>query len=59
MSQPAPQSTFANSNGTLRMLLHLPNFIRLYSRLWRDPRVSWLPKALLVGRLMYFIITVD
>ncbi len=41
------------------MLLHLPNFARLYWRLFRDPRVSILPKALLVLTLVYVISPFD
>ena len=41
------------------MLLHLPNFARLYWRLFRDRRVSILPKALLVLALLYVISPLD
>ena len=41
------------------MLRHLPNFARLYWRLFRDPRVSILPKALLVLTLVYVISPFD
>ena len=41
------------------MLLHLPNFARLYWRLFRDRRVSILPKALLVLTLVYVISPFD
>lgn len=41
------------------MLRHLPNFMRLYWRLFRDPRVSILPKALLVLTLVYVISPFD
>ena len=41
------------------MLLHLPNFARLYWRLFRDRRVPILPKALLVLTLVYVISPVD
>ena len=41
------------------MLLHLPNFARLYWRLFRDRRVSILPKALLVLTLAYVISPFD
>jgi uncharacterized membrane protein YkvA (DUF1232 family) len=42
-----------------QVLLHLPNFARLYWRLFRDPRVSVLPKALLVVTLVYVISPLD
>ncbi len=41
------------------MLRHLPNFARLYWRLFRDRRVSILPKALLVLTLAYVISPFD
>jgi uncharacterized membrane protein YkvA (DUF1232 family) len=41
------------------VLLHLPNFARLYWRLFRDPRVSILPKALLVLTVLYVISPLD
>jgi uncharacterized membrane protein YkvA (DUF1232 family) len=43
----------------LQVLRHLPNFMRLYWRLFRDPRVSILPKALLVLTLVYVISPFD
>src|SRR5215813_11616265 len=42
-----------------QVLLHLPNFARLYWRLFRDRRVSILPKALLVLALVYAISPFD
>lgn len=59
MTQPPERPSFATGGGALRMLLHLPNFIRLYSRLWRDPRVSLIPKAVLAAGIAYFIIPTD
>ena len=41
------------------MLRHLPNFARLYWRLFRDRRVSMLPKALLVLTFAYVISPID
>ena len=41
------------------MLRHLPNFARLYWRLFRDRRVSILPKALLVLTLVYVLSPFD
>src|SRR5262245_29318629 len=43
----------------LQVLRHLPNFVRLYWRLFRDRRVSILPKALLVLTLVYVISPFD
>jgi uncharacterized membrane protein YkvA (DUF1232 family) len=39
----------------LEILTNLPNFVRLYWRLFRDRRVSSLAKALLVVTLAYVI----
>ncbi|MEA3401191.1 MAG: DUF1232 domain-containing protein [Armatimonadota bacterium] len=44
---------------TLRMLVHLPNFAKLYVRLFQDKRVSWLPKAVLVLGLAYVALPSD
>jgi uncharacterized membrane protein YkvA (DUF1232 family) len=43
----------------LQVLLHLPDFARLYWRLFRDRRVSILAKALLVLALVYAISPFD
>ena len=43
----------------LRFLLNLPNFVRLYWRLFKDARVSLWPKALLVLSLLYVVSPVD
>ena len=47
------------TRATLDFLLHLPNVLRLYWRLFRDPRVAPWPKALLVGALAYMILPFD
>jgi uncharacterized membrane protein YkvA (DUF1232 family) len=46
---------FLFTGKALRVLLHLPDFARLYWRLFRDSRVSLLPKALLVLSLAYLV----
>lgn len=43
----------------LRLIRHLPNFVRLYWRLFRDRRVSIWPKALLLVSLLYLVSPVD
>ena len=43
----------------LRFLRHLPNFVRLYWRLFQDRRVSIWPKALLVIAALYVISPLD
>ena len=42
-----------------QILRHLPNFARLYWRLFRDRRVPILPKALLVLTLVYVVSPFD
>ena len=46
---------FLFTGKALRVLLHLPSFVRLYWRLFRDSRVSILPKFLLVLTLLYLV----
>ena len=46
---------FLFTGKALRVLLHLPDFFRLYWRLFKDRRVPLLAKALLVSSLAYFI----
>jgi uncharacterized membrane protein YkvA (DUF1232 family) len=41
------------------VIRHLPNFARLYWRLFRDRRVPILPKALLVLTLVYVVSPFD
>jgi uncharacterized membrane protein YkvA (DUF1232 family) len=43
----------------LDIVLHLPNFVRLYWRLFRDRRVSIWPKAMLVAAVAYVILPFD
>lgn len=43
----------------VRFLIHLPNFVKLYWRLFRDPRVSLFPKALLVAAVAYALSPLD
>ena len=43
----------------LRFLRSLPQFVRLYWRLFRDYRVSVWPKALLVIALLYVVSPID
>jgi len=43
----------------LQVLRHLPSFARLYWRLFRDRRVSLLPKVLLVLTLVYVVSPLD
>ena len=43
----------------LQFLLHLPNFLKLFSRLVRDPRVALRSKLVPLGVLGYLILPVD
>ncbi len=59
MPTPPSMGFKPGSMNTLRLLAHLPNFIKLYVRLFQDKRVSWLPKAVLAAGVLYFIVPVD
>ena len=43
----------------LQFLRHLPHFVRLYWRLFRDQRVSIWPKMLLVLAALYVVSPID
>jgi uncharacterized membrane protein YkvA (DUF1232 family) len=43
----------------LRMLWHLPNFVKLYWRLFTDRRVPLHAKAILVGAALYVLDPID
>jgi uncharacterized membrane protein YkvA (DUF1232 family) len=53
------ESTWAARARVMEVLFHLPSFVRLYWRLFRDARVSIWPKALLVAALGYVILPFD
>jgi uncharacterized membrane protein YkvA (DUF1232 family) len=55
----SPWPAVGNSMRWLRFVRHLPNFVRLYWRLFCDARVSIWPKALLVVSVLYLISPVD
>jgi len=42
-----------------RFILHLPNFFKLYWRLFTDRRVSLLPKIVLVLGVAYLLVPTD
>lgn len=44
---------------TMHYLIHAPNFIRLFWRLLRDPRVSVLAKLPLLIGVVYFVAPLD
>jgi uncharacterized membrane protein YkvA (DUF1232 family) len=43
----------------LRVLWHLPSFVRLYWRLYRDPRVPFAAKAGLTAAVVYLLSPID
>ncbi len=43
----------------LGFLQHLPNFVRLFTRLLRDPRVSWGPRLMFLASLVYAVSPLD
>lgn len=45
--------------GFFQLITHLSSFLKLFSRLAKDPRVSLSPKLLLVGILAYVILPTD
>jgi len=45
--------------GFFQLLTHLPSFVKLFSRLIKDPRVSASPKLVLAGILAYVILPTD
>jgi uncharacterized membrane protein YkvA (DUF1232 family) len=45
--------------GLAKFLWHLPNFARLYWRLWKDSRVSWFARAVLVVAAIYIVSPLD
>jgi len=45
--------------GFFQLITHLPSFLKLFSRLIKDPRVSLTTKLLLVGSLVYVIVPTD
>jgi uncharacterized membrane protein YkvA (DUF1232 family) len=55
----ATYSTIEIGQKTLTFLRHLPNFVRLYWRLFRDPRVSLLAKGVLIAAATYLALPVD
>ena len=44
---------------TAKLLMHLPNFVKLYTRLFGDKRVSSIAKALPILGIAYFLIPFD
>lgn len=59
MRSPGPLPRFLFTGKALRILLHLPSFVRLYWRLFCDSRVPILAKMLLVLTLLYLVWPID
>ncbi len=49
----------SNPLSIARFILHLPNFFKLYWRLFTDRRVSLLPKIILVLGVAYLVVPTD
>jgi uncharacterized membrane protein YkvA (DUF1232 family) len=54
-----PSVLYAYGARGIEVLRHLPHFVRLYWRLFRDRRVSIWPKALLVVGVLYVLSPLD
>ncbi len=48
-----------NPRQAFALVFHLPKLLRLYARLFRDPRVPWHLKLMLVFALIYLLSPVD
>jgi uncharacterized membrane protein YkvA (DUF1232 family) len=53
------EATWATRARVLEAVVHLPSFVRLHWRLFRDSRVSIWPKAMLAGALAYVVLPFD
>jgi uncharacterized membrane protein YkvA (DUF1232 family) len=42
-----------------QLLVHLPSFLKLFSRLVQDPRVNLAPKLVVLGALAYVVLPTD
>ncbi len=42
-----------------QLLAHLPSFLKLFSRLVKDPRVNLAPKLVVLGVLAYVVLPTD
>jgi uncharacterized membrane protein YkvA (DUF1232 family) len=55
---PTP-STSLSTWQLIRLVWHLPNFVKLYWRLFKDRRVSLRAKAILVAAALYVLSPID
>jgi uncharacterized membrane protein YkvA (DUF1232 family) len=42
-----------------QLLVHLPSFLKLFSRLVKDPRINLAPKLVVLGALAYVVLPID
>jgi uncharacterized membrane protein YkvA (DUF1232 family) len=42
-----------------QLLVHLPSFLKLFSRLVKDPRINLAPKLVVLGALAYVVLPTD
>lgn len=59
MRQPPGTGFRPGQMDTLRLLIHLPNFAKLYMRLYRDARVGPVAKAVLIVTVLYVLSPID
>jgi uncharacterized membrane protein YkvA (DUF1232 family) len=52
-------SAWGDGFKNLRLLMHLPNLVKLYWRLFKDRRVNLVPKLVLVAGLIYLLVPID
>jgi uncharacterized membrane protein YkvA (DUF1232 family) len=45
--------------GFFQLLAHFPSFLKLFSRLVKDPRVTLVPKLVVLGILSYVVLPTD
>ena len=53
------EGTWSTRTRVLDVVTHLPDFVRLYWRLFRDGRVPLWAKAMLVGAFAYVVLPFD
>ncbi len=56
------ESGFSMNNRQLKnaqIIAHIPNFIKLYWRLFTDSRVGWIPRIVLLAGIAYVLIPTD
>lgn len=56
---PPSRQTNLTTSQVFRLLWHLPNFVKLYWRLFKDARVPLRAKAVLVAAVLYLLAPLD